>query len=454
VSAVGDAVVARLVFSSRPQMRARAHHHRRAHAVVPIAHHGAVFGAGFQRALLFSITTLTPCPRKKPKQNQNQKNQSQFAGVCVGIIVMLVLLFLTKLFALLPYCIMAAVIIGGVSTLIEVKYAYTLFRTDLRDFLIFMVTFFVVIFYSIDVGLGAGIGLSLFVYILETGFPSKQRLARFISGNGGAFRAFGGNNGALASPSADKASGLVIDAKGGRLATAADSSNSDDPTSDGALDQNVVSTTPLKTNSSITPIDTFVDAAEFSAPLTHPLPAGVVALRLQAPIAFNNVQALEDAIEDIVLDTELAHRTDPVANPLVQYVILDLVSSGHIDSSGCHSIGTEIAERMALKGVQVVLVGANKRILRALERTGALSKGNLRSWVFTNLADAVAATQHTRLILTEAAKAADAKAAKKAELAEKKKAKKDAKKGKKAVEGPVAAEAVAPVTGSVAAGVV
>lgn len=378
-----------------------------------------------------------------PNPTPKTKNQSQFAGVCVGIIVMLVLLFLTKLFALLPYCIMAAVIIGGVSTLIEVKYAYTLFRTDLRDFLIFMVTFFVVIFYSIDVGLGAGIGLSLFVYILETGFPSKQRLVRFIRGGSSNNATTTTANGLLlASPTSKAAaaagnSGLVIDAKGG--GRSGGDTNSDDPTSgsDAALDQNApinhdsTTTTIANKSPSIAAVDNFVDEAEFPG-VAQPLPTGVVALRIQAPIAFNNIQALEDAIEDIVVDAELAHRTDPDKHPLVQYVILDMLSAGHIDSSGCHSIGTEIAERMALKGVQVALVGTNKRVLRALERTGALSKGNLRAWIFTNLSDAVAATQHTRLVLTEAAKEADAKAAKAAELAEKKRTAKEARAAKKA----------------------
>lgn len=348
--------------------------------------------------------------------------------MCVAIIVMFVLLFLTKLFALLPYTIMAAVIIGGVSTLIEARYAYTLFRTDLRDFLVFMTTFCVVIFYSIDVGLGVGIAISLLLYVLETGFPSKQRLARFVVGAGKASRAGGAAGEAV-----------VVDTKSGRLPGEELASGSSD---DAIADQNPLSSpsaaaaaaakTPASASTATTTaVDTFVDAAQFPG-LAQPLPAGVVALRIQAAVAFNNIQSLEDTVEDIVVDAERAHRTDPNANPLVQYVILDMVASGHIDSSGCQSIGTEIAERMANRGVQVALAGANPRVLRALERTGALSKGNLRAWVFSNVADAVAATQHTRLVLTEAAKEADAKAAKAAELAEKKRTAKEARAAKKA----------------------
>ena len=350
--------------------------------------------------------------------------------MCVGLIVMCVLLFLTKLFALLPYTIMGAVIIGGVSTLIEVRYAYTLFRTDLRDFLIFLVTFCVVIFYSIDIGLGVGIGLSLFVYILETGFPSKQRLGRFVVGVGKA-RPSGSGSG---SGSGGAGEAVVVDTKSGRLPGDDPASSSDDA----FADQNPLSssaTTKAAAGAAAvaaaatpaTAVDTFVDAAQFPG-LAQPLPAGVVALRLQAPIAFNNTQALEDTVDDIVVDAERAHRSDPSASPLVQYVILDMLASGHIDSGGCQSIGTEIAERMANRGVQVALAGANPRVLRALERTGALSKGNLRAWVFTNVADAVAATQHTRLVLTEAARAADAKAADEAAAREARAAKRAARR--------------------------
>jgi MFS superfamily sulfate permease-like transporter len=365
---------------------------------------------------------------------------------------MMVLLFLTPVFERMPYCVMAAVIIGGVSTLIEVRYAIELFRTDLRDFLVFLVTFCVVIFYSIDIGLGVGIGISLFLYILETGFPSKQRLGRLVSS---------GSAAASASPKATHT--LIIDAKDTRL-----SSGSEDPQSDTFLDADGVKVpaagaqqqqqpkTTASSNAAFAQVDTFLDQAEYGAHL-RPLPTGVVAVRVQASIAFNNVQALEDFIEDIVTDTEDAHLLDPVNNPLVSYVILDMVAAGHIDSSGCHSIGTEVGQRMADKGVQVVLVSVNKRILRSLERSGALSKGNLRPWIFTSLSDAVAATQRTKLVLTERAKAEDEAAAQAAELAAKKTAAKEAKLARRAARrsgGDVAAAATTPATAAVATGVV
>lgn len=37
----------------------------------------------------------------------------------------------------------------------------------------------------------------------------------------------------------------------------------------------------------------------------------------------------------------------------LEFLILDLTPSSHIDSSGCHTIGTELALRLRKKGIQV-----------------------------------------------------------------------------------------------------
>jgi MFS superfamily sulfate permease-like transporter len=68
--------------------------------------------------------------------------------------------------------------------------------------------------------------------------------------------------------------------------------------------------------------------------------------------------------------------------------VLDLTPSSHIDSSGCHTIGVELASRLKKKGIQVVLAGPNSKVLRNLERSGVLDEVG-RDWVFSNVADAV-----------------------------------------------------------------
>lgn len=75
------------------------------------------------------------------------------------------------------------------------------------------------------------------------------------------------------------------------------------------------------------------------------------------------------------------------AAPL-EFLILDLTPASHIDSSGCHTLGIEFAQRLRkLCGIQVVLAGPNSKVLRNLDRTGVLDEVG-REWVFSNVADA------------------------------------------------------------------
>jgi uncharacterized phosphosugar-binding protein len=68
--------------------------------------------------------------------------------------------------------------------------------------------------------------------------------------------------------------------------------------------------------------------------------------------------------------------------------VLDLTPASHIDSSGCHTVGVELASRLKRQGIQVVLAGPNSKVLRNLERSGVLDEVG-RDWVFSNVADAV-----------------------------------------------------------------
>lgn len=94
------------------------------------------------------------------------------------MVVMFVLLFLTKVFELLPYAVMAAIIISGVAGLVEFDTAAYLFRTHLRDFAVWMVAFVSTLFLGIELGLGVSIGLALLIVIFESAFPHTAMLGR------------------------------------------------------------------------------------------------------------------------------------------------------------------------------------------------------------------------------------------------------------------------------------
>eukprot|EP00775_Hariotina_reticulata_P015058 gene15058-biopygen969 len=60
--------------------------------------------------------------------NNSSGAKTQLAGFVTAMVVMFVLLFMTSVFALLPYNTMAAIIIAGVSTLVEFDTAVYLFK--------------------------------------------------------------------------------------------------------------------------------------------------------------------------------------------------------------------------------------------------------------------------------------------------------------------------------------
>ncbi len=64
--------------------------------------------------------------------------KTPLAGFITAWVVGFVLLFLTPVFEKIPYNTLAAVIIVGVSSLFEWKYALQLFRVRLWDFVVFM----------------------------------------------------------------------------------------------------------------------------------------------------------------------------------------------------------------------------------------------------------------------------------------------------------------------------
>lgn len=65
--------------------------------------------------------------------NNSSGAKTQLAGFVTAMAVMFVLLFLTKVFALLPYNTMAAIIIAGVLTLVEFDTALYLFKVRRRS---------------------------------------------------------------------------------------------------------------------------------------------------------------------------------------------------------------------------------------------------------------------------------------------------------------------------------
>jgi sulfate transporter 4 len=93
--------------------------------------------ANFAGAMFSSYTTTGSFSRSAVNSSSGAKTPvACFTTACV---VGFVLLFLTPVFEKIPYNVLAAVIIVGVSGLFEWQYALQLFRVRLWDFAVFMV---------------------------------------------------------------------------------------------------------------------------------------------------------------------------------------------------------------------------------------------------------------------------------------------------------------------------
>lgn len=132
--------------------------------------------ANFAGALFSSYTTTGSFSRSAVNNASGAK--TQLAGFITSIVVMFVLLFLTPVFQKLPYNTIGAIIIVGVGQLIEFGHAIFLFKTHLRDFLVWLAAFLCTLFLGAELGLGISIGLALLIVILESAFPHTAVLGQ------------------------------------------------------------------------------------------------------------------------------------------------------------------------------------------------------------------------------------------------------------------------------------
>ena len=115
--------------------------------------------------------------------NQESGATTGMASFVSVIIVVLTLLFFTPIFYFLPKTILAAIIIVAVFGLINIKEAKRLWSTNNLDFWLLLVTFFSTIFFGIEYGIIAGVGLSLIILIFRTSRPYVTELGKVPDSN-------------------------------------------------------------------------------------------------------------------------------------------------------------------------------------------------------------------------------------------------------------------------------
>ena len=97
--------------------------------------------------------------------------KTQMSSITAAIIVALTLLFLTPLFYFLPKCVLAAIIIGAVITLIDIKYPIQLIKFNKDDFLMLILTFSITLTIGIKEGIISGVLISIIMLIYRSTRP-------------------------------------------------------------------------------------------------------------------------------------------------------------------------------------------------------------------------------------------------------------------------------------------
>ncbi|XAR72053.1 hypothetical protein NMG60_11018550 [Bertholletia excelsa] len=110
--------------------------------------------------------------------NNESGAKTGFSGFVTGIIMGSALLFLTSLFEYIPQCALAAIVISAVTGLVDYNEAIFLWRVDKKDFLLWILTSATTLFFSIEIGVLVGVGVSLAFVIHESANPHVAVLGR------------------------------------------------------------------------------------------------------------------------------------------------------------------------------------------------------------------------------------------------------------------------------------
>lgn len=104
--------------------------------------------------------------------------QTQVAAIVTAVLVAVVALFFTAAFHYLPNAVLAAIIVVAVAQLIDLSEARSIWRYDRGDGAAWLVTAVAVLVLGIELGLIAGIAVSLATYLWRTSKPHMAVMGR------------------------------------------------------------------------------------------------------------------------------------------------------------------------------------------------------------------------------------------------------------------------------------
>ena len=106
--------------------------------------------------------------------NLNAGAYTPFSGIISACLIAITLLFFTDIFELLPYTVLAAIILVALRDLIDFKYPFQLWKSNRIDFFMLIFTFFITLFLGMIWGVFSGMGMYVFLLIYKSVFPKIQ----------------------------------------------------------------------------------------------------------------------------------------------------------------------------------------------------------------------------------------------------------------------------------------
>uniref|UniRef100_A0A1D2AAL6 STAS domain-containing protein n=1 Tax=Auxenochlorella protothecoides TaxID=3075 RepID=A0A1D2AAL6_AUXPR len=104
--------------------------------------------------------------------------KTPLAGAITGGVLLAVLAWLTPLFTHMSANVQGAIIIVGVLGLFDYSEFLYLYKVNKLDWIVWLITFFVVLFAGVEIGIGVGVGVSLVLVIWRAAFPAIVKLGK------------------------------------------------------------------------------------------------------------------------------------------------------------------------------------------------------------------------------------------------------------------------------------
>ncbi|KAL6784552.1 SULTR1A [Auxenochlorella protothecoides x Auxenochlorella symbiontica] len=110
--------------------------------------------------------------------NNSAGAKTPFAQFVCSMLLMLTLLVLTPIFTNMSANVQGAIIIVGVLGLFDYSEFLYLYKVNKLDWIVWLITFFVVLFAGVEIGIGVGVGVSLVLVIWRAAFPAIVKLGK------------------------------------------------------------------------------------------------------------------------------------------------------------------------------------------------------------------------------------------------------------------------------------